>query len=40
VPVPIISGTAPRSAAIVVIRIGRKRKTQALCIASSGVMFS
>ena len=34
-PVPSISGTAPSSAAIVVIMIGRKRSSAALRIASS-----
>jgi hypothetical protein len=37
-PVPSISGTAPNSAARVVIRIGRKRSRQAWWIASRGDM--
>jgi hypothetical protein len=38
-PVPIASGTAPRSAAIVVIMIGRNRSRQACRIASSGPTY-
>jgi hypothetical protein len=37
-PVPKASGTAPNSAAIVVIRIGRKRSMQASKIASLGAL--
>ena len=38
VPVPSISGSAPNSAAMVVIRIGRKRSRQAWWIASRGAL--
>ena len=38
-PQPIISGSAPRSAAIVVIMIGRKRSSDASKIASRGAIL-
>ncbi len=40
VPVPNISGSAPKIAATVVIRIGRKRSRQAWKIASRGLLPS
>jgi hypothetical protein len=40
VPVPSISGSAPTRAAMVVIRIGRKRSRQAWWIASCGALPS